>query len=155
MILYASDWQGNYCDSVGEFVKGTSKGTWNILVESPGEYRVELSRWPFEAEKALTEGSKGPSPDPKSVEFRPELDPALIEPTGGKKGLLSSPDALPIAKAQLLIGDFNQTIDTKPADKVAAFTVPLKSGTKNLTANFIDDKGAVLCGAMYVKVTKK
>ena len=155
VILYASDWQGDYCDSVGEFVKGTSKGTWNIVVESPGEYRVELSRWPFEAEKALTEGSKGPSPDPKSVEFRPELDPALIEPTGGKKGLLSSPDALPIAKAQLLIGDFNQTIDTKPADKVAAFTVPLKSGTKNLTANFIDDKGAVLCGAMYVKVTKK
>ena len=126
------------------------------MVEAPGEYHVELSRWPFEADKTLTEGSKGPSPDPKSVEFRPELDPALIEPQNAAiKGSRGGLGALPIAKAQLLIQDYNQTIATKPVDKTAGFDVPLKAGTTTLTANFLDDKGAILGGAMYVKVTKK
>jgi arylsulfatase A-like enzyme len=156
VILYSSDWQGDYCDSVGQLVKGTFQGAWDIVVEAPGEYHVELSRWPFEADKTLTEGSKGPSPDPKSVEFRPELDPALIEPQNAAiKGSRGGLGALPIAKAQLLIQDYNQTIATKPGDKTAGFDVPLKAGTTTLTANFLDDKGAILGGAMYVKVTKK
>ena len=156
VILYSSDWQGDYCDSVGELVKGTAKGAWDIVVETPGEYRVELSRWPFEAGKALTEGFRGPVPDPKSVELRPETDTAPSQPkTAAIKGSRGGSGALPIAKAQLLVGDFNRMIDIKPEDKTAGFDVPLKAGKTTLTANFLDDKGSVLCGAMYVKVTKK
>ena len=156
VILYASDWQGDYCDNIPNLTNGKAKGVWDIVVETPGEYRIELSRWPFEAGKALTEGFLGPAPDPKSVELRPEQDTAPSQPkTAAVKGSQGGLGALPIAKAQLLIQDYNQTIGTKTEDKTAGFDVPLKEGKTTLTPNFLDEKGAVLCGAMYVKVTKK
>ncbi len=37
--------------------------------------------------------------------------------------------------------------------EAAKFSVPLKAGQHQLTANFLDQKGAVLCGAFYVKPT--
>jgi arylsulfatase len=127
VILYANDWQGDYCDSPGQLWDAKAKGAWDIDVETAGQYRVELSRWPFESGKALVEG--------------------------GRKGRTEGPGARPIAKAQLLVADFNQTIETKPADTCATFTLTLKAGKTKLTANLLDKDGQILCGAMYVKAT--
>ena len=52
-----------------------------------------------------------------------------------------------------MIADFNQTIDTRPEDKSAKFTLHLNAGKTDLTANFLDAQGNTLCGAFYVKVT--
>jgi arylsulfatase len=129
VILYASDWQGDFCDTAGSLLAGKSKGSWDIAVETTGDYQVELSRWPFESGKTLTEGVT--------------RDPSIVRGT------------LPVARAQLIIADCNQTIDTKPEDKVATFTINLKAGKTKLTANLLDKDGTILCGAFYVKVTRR
>jgi arylsulfatase len=128
VILYANDWQGDFCDTSGELSAGKAKGSWDIAVETPGGYQVELSRWPFESGKTLTEGVK--------------RGPSVVR------------GALPVAKAQLMLADFSQTIDTKPDDKVALFTLNLKVGKTRLTANLLGQDGTVLCGAFYVRVTR-
>ena len=127
VILYSNDWQGDYCDSGDGLWMGKAQGAWDIEVETAGDYRVELSRWPFESGKALAEG--------------------------GRNGRMDGPGALPIAKVQLMIADFNQTLDTRPADKSATFALKLKPGKTRLTANLLDQQGEIICGAMYVKVT--
>ena len=151
VILYASDWQGDSCDNPGTLALGTAKGRWDIEVESTGDYRVELSRWPFESGKPLTEDAKGRAPDPSAVESHFASDQPTGE--GGKKNFREQGGARPIAKAQLMVADSNQTIDTKPGDKTATFTLHLKASKTRLTANFLDKDGKILCGAFYVKAT--
>ena len=150
VILYASDWQGDSCDNPATLAAGVAKGKWDIEVETAGDYRVELSRWPFESGKALTEGTKGRKADPTAVEstFKSVSAPAKTD-----KGSSSSGGARPIAKAQLVVAKDNQTIDTKPDDKSAAFTLHLAAGKTKLAANFLDANGTLLCSAFYVKVT--
>ncbi|MBW8034695.1 MAG: arylsulfatase [Planctomycetes bacterium] len=63
--------------------------------------------------------------------------------------------ARPIAKARLIINDFDETVDTKPEDSVVKFTVDLKAGNTRLQTYLMDENGKDLCGAMYVKVTRK
>ena len=125
--LYANDWQGDYCDNRKNLVQGDATGTWDLIVERDGAYEFELRRWSEESGKALVE--------------------AFAQRTDSGSG------ARPIAKAQLRVANFNATIDSKSADTLAKFTVPLKAGQHQLTANFLDQKGAVLCGAFYVKAT--
>ena len=127
VILYASDWQGSYCDNRGGLTKATGTGYWDLIVDRNGTYEIELRRWSEESGKTLVESFDGTS----------------------QRG------ARPVAKAQLLINGIDQTIDTQPKDKVAKFTVKLKAGKTKLTANLLDKNGQMLCGAMYVKVTKK
>ena len=125
--LYANDWLGGYCDNRGGLIQGEATGTWDLLVDRDGTYEFELRRWPEESGKALSE--------------------AFANSTNSGSG------ARPIAKAQLRVADFNATTDTKSVDTCAKFTVPLKAGPHRLTANFLDQKGTVLCGAFYVKAT--
>ncbi|MBL7147087.1 MAG: hypothetical protein ISS76_22805, partial [Phycisphaerae bacterium] len=122
-----SDWQGSYCDNRGGLTKATGTGYWDLIVDRNGTYEIELRRWSEESGKTLVESFDGTS----------------------QRG------ARPVAKAQLLINGIDQTIDTQPKDKVAKFTVKLKAGKTKLTANLLDKNGQMLCGAMYVKVTKK
>ena len=66
----------------------------------------------------------------------------LTHPTGQGK-------ALPIAKARLKIGDFDQSKPVAPGDKSVVFTVPLKAGKTRLQTWFYDQSGNELCGAFY------
>lgn len=127
VILYSNDWQGDYCDNSDNQIEGKAKGGWDIDVLSAGDYHVELSRWPFESGKSLTEGRL--------------------------KGSLNGPGALPVAKVQLIVADFNQAVDTKQGDKSATFTLNLKVGKTKLTGNLLDKDGKIICGAMYVRVS--
>ena len=101
---------------------------WNLLVERVGDYEFALTRWPPEAGAAL--------------------DVALTHPIGQGK-------ALPIAKARLKIGDFDQSKPVIPGDKSVVFTVPLKAGRIRLQTWFYDPSGNELCGAFYVMAYRK
>ena len=74
--------------------------------------------------------------------------------TEGVKGSSDSGGARPIARAQLVVANFNQTIDTKPGDRFATFAPHLMAAKTRLTANFLDKDGKILCGAFYVRVTR-
>ena len=125
LTLYANDWQGGHCDNRRDLVAGSATGYWDLIVDKEGTYEIELRRWSEESGKALTDSFDDQS----------------------KKG------AIPVAKARLQVGDFDQTLQTQPNDTVARFTAHLKKGTTKLTAEFLDEQGNVICGAMYVKVT--
>jgi arylsulfatase len=127
VILYANDWKGDYCDNRATLLQGKANGAWDVVIDTPGNYQVEISRWPFESGKKLVEGNISNSN--------------------------SSEGALPVAKAQLIIGEANQTIETAPDDKTARFTLPLQAGKTTVTANLLDKDGKTICGAMYVKAT--
>jgi len=127
VILYASDWQGDYCDNPTRLEAGSARGAWDVEVESNGVYRVELSRWPFEAGKSLREGVKG-----------------LSDQCGAR----------PIASATLNIADVSKTSKTLAGQTLAIFEVSLKSGKTRLETIFGDDKCDPLCGAFYVRVTQ-
>ncbi len=126
--LYANDWKGDYCDNLGGLISCNSKGYWDVIVGQAGSYEIELRRWPEESRKKL------------------------IEPFDNSLSMKKS--ARPIAKAQLLIQDIDQTIETKPEETVARFVVQLKDGKTKLTTNLMDVDGKSLASAMYVKVKR-
>lgn len=127
LTLYSNDWQGDYCDNPKGLKDGKAKGYWDLIVDRDGTYDIELRRWPEESGKSLTDSYDGKS----------------------KVG------AIPVAGARLRVSDFDQMIVTKPQDSFVRFSVNLKEGKTALTGDLLDAKGKVLCGAMYVKVTRQ
>ena len=127
--LYASDWEGDYCDNPGGLQASTAKGVWHVDVVHPGRYRVELSRWPFEANKTLTEGT----------------DPNGKHPQRGTR---------PIARATLQIAGREYRLDADPDARQVTFNVQLDAGKTELRTTFFDAQGQVLCSANYTRVTR-
>jgi hypothetical protein len=125
--LTCADWYLVYADNFGHLQRNINS-YWNLLVERAGDYEFTLTRWPPEAGAAL--------------------DAALTHPTGPGK-------ALPVAKARLQIGDFDQSKPVAPGDKSAVFTVPLKAGKVRLQTWFYDSSGNELCGAFYTTVCRQ
>jgi hypothetical protein len=91
-----------------------SKGYWNLIVVQARSYEIELRRWSEESLKTLADSLYNT--------------------------LIMQRSARPIAKAQLLIQDIDQIIDTKPEATVARFVVQLKAGKTKLTTNLIGTK---------------
>lgn len=127
LMLYASDWDGDYCDNPGRLIKANGNGFWDIIVEKEGTYEIELFRWSEESQKPLIDSYDGESE------------------TGIR----------PIVKAQLIIGSYDKTVSTKPEDKSVKFKVELNAGNTTLKSNLFDIDNNVLCGAMYVKVSRE
>ena len=125
LMLYASDWDGDYCDNPGRLIRANGNGHWDIIVEKAGTYEIELFRWSEESQKPLIDSYDGKS----------------------DKGVK------PIVKAQLIIGDYDKTVSTKADDKSVKFKVKLNAGKTTIKSNLYDIENNVLCGAMYVKVT--
>ena len=126
LMLYASDWDGDYCDNPGRLIKANGNGYWDIIVEKEGTYEIELFRWSEESDKPLVDSYDGES----------------------ERGVR------PIVKAQLIIGDYVKTVAIKVEDKSVKFNVNLKAGNTTLKSNLFDIDNNVLCGAMYVKVSR-
>ncbi|OVE74160.1 hypothetical protein BVX94_01235 [bacterium B17] len=126
-ILYASDWQGSYCDNPHGLGNSTGKGTWHVDVVRAGKYCIELSRWPFESDKTLTEGISPQKPEHHS--------------------------ARPIAKGSVKVGDQQWKADAKKDDRLLKFEAELKAGKQPLRTMFYNAKDKELCSANYVRVT--
>lgn len=126
--LYAQDWTGDYCDNGGGLTQATAQGYWNVIVDRPGIYQVELRRWPKESNKTLTEGKQGPDDTSRS--------------------------ARPIAAANLRIAEGNYTLETAADATHASFQVKLPAGKTQLTTTLLDAEDRALCSAMYVYVSR-
>ena len=108
-------------------------GPWNVEIERDGRYEIALSRWPQEADTALTAG---------------------LPPYRGVDGVYPPGKALPVAKARLAVGDVDVTQPVAEGDKAATFTVRLEAGKTQLTTWFYDAEGKELCGAFYVEARR-
>jgi arylsulfatase len=108
-------------------------GPWTLQVERAADYRVDLRRWPAEADAAITAG---------------------LPPYTAVDGRYVVGKALPIAQARLRVADFDQTVPVTATDKVISFTVNLPAGPTDLKTWFLDANGKLLTGAYYVSVRR-
>ena len=109
------------------------KGIWTIQVERAADYRIDLRRWPVEADTAITAG---------------------LPPYTAVDGTYVAGKALPIAYARLKVAKFDQTVPVTATDKAISFTVNLPAGPTDLQTWFRDANGNLLTGAYYVYVRR-
>jgi len=134
--LTSADWARVYCDNMNDLRTGReANGPWHLRVEKDGEYEIALRRWPKEADAAIAAGV----PAFKAVD-----------------GMLPAGMALPIAKARLKIGDFDESKKVGPEDKEVVFTIKLKATEKiPLQTWFSNAEDKELCGAYFAYVRRK
>ncbi len=134
MMLTACEWQDVFVDQQAQVRWAARKnGYWNLEAERAGTYTFELCRYPKESGLKLTEAC-------------PEA--ALAD------GHLNEGNALPIAKARILINRAEQTKNTGPDDTGAKFTAELEKGKTLLHTWFLDKDSQPVCGAYYVYVER-
>jgi arylsulfatase len=134
-LLTACEWADVFVDQQSQIRRGERKNShWQIEAAQAGDYVFELRRWPREANAALSAG---------------------VAATKLADGMLPAGTALPIAKARLQIGDFEQTIELKSTDSVATFRVPVRKGRAQLRTWFLDATGREICGAYYVEARRQ
>jgi arylsulfatase len=139
-ILSCSDWQDIYCDNprhVSEAAGGPRGGPWNVVIERPGTYDIELFRWLPRLNLPL---SSGRAPQKMTAGSLPE----------GK--------ALPVAAAQLRIA--GQSLSGKASNPQASnikFEVKLRGGGERTQLHgwFQDASGNDLSGAFYARITRR
>ncbi|MGJ8681883.1 arylsulfatase [Paraglaciecola sp.] len=112
------------------------KGYWWVNVVTAGKYKLELRRWPEEADTAIHADMIAGKEVPGDRSFR------AWEGLGFKAN-----------QASVKIGDSEQISSVKPSDKVISFEVQLKEGKGKLQATFLDENANEL-GAYFVKVTR-
>lgn len=132
--LTAADWLDVFLDQSAD-VRSAEKrnGAWQVDVARAGRYEISLSRWPADADLAMTAAS-----------------PVLRGPDGG----YAAGVALPVAAARLRIGDVDERREVAPEAKTAPFTVTLQPGRTELKTWLLDGQGQELCGAYYVYVRR-
>lgn len=134
-LLSAADWQDVFLDQQRQVRRGDRKGgPWGLDAARDGEYVFELRRWPREANVPLNAG---------------------LPPFKHVDGTLPEGVALPIAKARLRVGTFEQTREIKKDDTFVSFVVPLRKGPVKGETWFYDADGKELCGAYYTYVERK
>jgi arylsulfatase len=133
--LTACEWADVFVDQQAQIRRGERKNSvWHIEAAQAGEYVFELRRWPREANAALSAG---------------------VPETQLADGKLPAGVALPIAKARLQLGEFDQTIELQPSDTFAAFRVPVRKGRAELKTWFLDAAGKEIGGAYYVEARSR
>ena len=107
-------------------------GVWQIEVERDDSYAVDLSRWPFHLDRALT--ASGPAATIGGV---------LITP--GK--------ALPVKSASLSVnGATAMNVAAEPDATSIRFVVSLKKGRNTIQGWFRDSSGKEISGAYYGRI---
>jgi arylsulfatase len=128
VLLTSSDWQDAYADNsnhVRNAVGGPRGGPWNVHIERAGDYEIALRRWPFDLDAPL-DGN--------------------ITPPG---------KALPIAAAKLTVAGRQLTTPAAARAREVVFRTSLPVGRTQLQAWFQDADGRDVCGAFFVKVTRR
>lgn len=132
--LSPADWQDSFLDQGRQVRDGLRRnGPWNVVVDRPAMYEIELRRWPRE-ENAPLRGGLAAKPH-SDGQFPPGL-------------------ALPIASARLKVADFDSRLDVATDQTHATFRVSLPAGRTQLQTWFLDEQGGEICGAYYVYVRR-
>ncbi len=109
-------------------------GIWNLYFEGSGNYKIELSRWPFHLDLPLS--GHGPAT------------------TVGGTPMIESV-AIPIAQATILVDGKATTQKKRSHTSVSIdFEIEIKEGDSRVQAWFQDDKGNALCGAYYMRISQ-
>ena len=133
--LSPADWEDSFLDQGAQIRAGLHRnGVWNLQVARSGTYEIELRRWAREADAPLV---------------------AALPPYRHADGEFPAGTALPVAKARLKIGAFDQNQAVNPLDHAVSFTLKLKAGRTQLQTWFYDATGAEISGAYYVYVLKR
>ena len=129
-------------------------GVWNLDVKKTGNYKIQLSRWPFHLDIPLTDA--GPTHTVggtlifQKVEYGYSKDELIVLPNGGQ---LKPTVALPIDNASMLVNGQEVKAVSVPNAHSIDFELELKEGLQKLQAWFEDIDGRPLCGAYYMKVS--
>ena len=118
--------------------KTTPEGTgfWNIEVSAAGKYRIELRRWPKEADAGLSQGLPAGKPVPGQDAFRT---------TPGRK--------FQFVSASLSVAELELTTKVKRDAAAAVFETELPAGRTQLKALLQTENGDEV-GAFYVYVER-
>jgi len=139
VAICASDWQEVRADGNGSARQPkpiySEGGIWNIMVDRPGNYSIEIRRWPREANAGITSGL--PAFFPKFGKPEPE-------------GVV-----LPIANAHLSINNIKRSSAIMPDDKSVTFKVTLSKGKTQLHSWFSDNNDKPVCGVFYAYIKKE
>ncbi|MHB8897391.1 MAG: arylsulfatase [Thermoguttaceae bacterium] len=146
--LCAEDWyptEGNCPWNQAAVASGGALfGHWPVRIAKAGAYRVEVRRWPREADGPLA-----------GVPLAGKTADAWL---GGRpvRGLLygGAVAALPVARVRLRIGDQVQEAAVQGNDRDAVFPVRLVVGPADVEATLLDSAGRPLCGGFYVTIAE-
>jgi arylsulfatase A-like enzyme len=131
-MLTACDWWNVFVDQQSQVRRGELKrGIWHLEVAKPGEYEIELRRWPREADLPLQ--STAPA----------------VQLTDGRLG---PGKVIPIEQAELRCAGQVLKLDLKPQAKQATFRIRLNTGPIELEGLFNDADGKTILGAYYAYV---
>ncbi len=134
-LLSACEWADVFLDQMNQVRRGERKnGFWHVEIEREGTYEFTLRRWPEEADAPIAAGTP---------EHR------------GPDGNYPAGVTLPIAKARIKAGDFEQSSIVTPTDKSITFTASLKRGPLDVQTWFSDERGQDICGAYFVYVRRR
>lgn len=135
LMLTACEWLDVFVDQQLQVRRGDLKdGVWHLIVDQPGNYALELRRWPRESGLRLDATT-------------PELQVT--------DGSFVAGQALPIHQATLHVGDQSKTLMMNAARDAFTTELALKPGPIELQATFQDQAGKAICGAYYVYVHRK
>jgi len=133
-MLSACEWADVFVDQQRQVRIGVRKnGYWHLQVAQAGEYEFELRRWPRESGLGLTEA---------------------CEPTVVTDGEFPGGEALPIARARILINRESHVQEMEPDSLGAVFRLHLEAGPTLLHAWFDDERQQPICGAYFVYVKR-
>ncbi len=133
--LSPADWEDSVLDQGEQIRAGLRRnGAWNLWVDQPGHYEIELRRWAREVNAPMTAG---------------------LPPFRHEDGEFPAGVPLPIARARLRIGNFDQSQMVRPSDKAVKFKIGLDAGAARLQTWFYDGGGGELSGAYYAYVRRK
>jgi arylsulfatase len=132
--LSAADWADVYCDNMGQLRAGDRKsGAWHLKPARTGTYRIELSRWPLEADAPIAGGV-------------PRFDAHV--------GALPAGVALPVAAVRVLVAGRERTLPVTPDARSVVIEVPLEAGEPcTLQSWMLDGDGREIAGAYFARVT--
>lgn len=134
-LLTACEWYNVIVDQQRQVRVGDKRNsTLHLEVAEPGKYTFELRRWPREANLPLQAG---------------------MPATHVTDGVYAEGAALPIAEAQLEIGEETHRNGVSSGDLAATFEVELNTGPIDVRTSFMDEEGKELCGAYYLYVERK
>ena len=135
VLVSSCEWADVFLDLSVQVRSGERKnGVWHLEVARAGEYEVALRRWPRGCDSAISAGI-----------------PAHRSEDGGYPAGV----AIPIAKARLKIGYYDQTIDVDKNDREASFRMTLPAGRTEMQSWFLDADSTALLGAYFAYVLRK
>lgn len=140
VTLGSAEWRDNAMGSVDGLRQGVKRrGVWDVEVARAGQYEISLRRWPEES--GLSLGAAAPSWTPHDT-------------TTPEHAALAEGVALPIAGAQLRVGEMRTALTVTGSEAAAVFSLDLPIGRTELEASFTDASGKHLCAAFFVTVRK-